>query len=267
MSGTPLPALQIDAVTVRFAGILALDGVSFSVQPASIHALIGPNGAGKSTCFNVISGFYPPVSGRVLLGDQPLTGRRPHERAALGIGRAFQHTSISPHQSVLTNLMLGRHHLIRAGAVSTGLDLPRARREQRRHEGRVREIAAFLGIDHLLDRPAGSLPYGDLKRADIARALATEPSVLLLDEPVAGMNAEETAAIAVAVQEIRRDLGIAILLVEHDIRMVMEIADRVTVLDFGRRIADGTPEQVQNEPDVLRAYLGSAGAPDGEWRG
>jgi len=250
-------ALSVDGVTVRFAGVVALDGVSFDVAPAAIHAVIGPNGAGKSTMFNVVSGAYRPAAGAVRFRGTDLTRLRPHDVAGLGVARTFQNIALSRGETVEENLLLGRHHLTRAGFVSTGLRLPRARREERRHRERAREIAAFLGLERDLGAPAGRLSYGHQKRVEIARALCAEPELLLLDEPAAGMNAHETALMAHLIRDIRDALGIPILLVEHDMGLVMGIADRVTVLDFGRRIADGTPDAVQRDPSVQRAYLGT----------
>ncbi|WP_308257707.1 ATP-binding cassette domain-containing protein [Pseudonocardia lacus] len=252
--------LRVEDLTVRFGGITALSGVSFTVGAGTVHALIGPNGAGKSTCINVLGGAYRATSGTVHYGDAAVTSLPAHRIADLGVARTFQNISLSLEASVEDNLLVGRHRVMRTRTSAQALRLPRARREERAERAAVRRIADLLGIAPLLDRAVHTLSYGDRKRVEMGRALASEPTLLLLDEPVAGMTHGESAVMADAIRAVQRELGLSVLLVEHDMPFVMGLAERVTVLDFGKRIAEGTPREVQRDPEVLRAYLGTAAA-------
>ena len=253
-SGEPL--LRVDGLSLAFAGLVALDDVSFEVRPGELFAIIGPNGAGKTSIFNCLCGVYRPAAGRITFDGRDLLRLRRHEIAAAGIARTFQNVELFPHLTVVDNLMLGRHHLMRTGVLAGAAFVGPARREEVRHRAHVERIVEFLEIEAIRDQTVATLPFGKQKRVELGRALAMEPKLLLLDEPVSGMNLEETEDMARFILDIKEELGIAQLLVDHDMGMVMDIADRIMALDFGRRIAEGTPREIQDDPEVVRAYLG-----------
>jgi branched-chain amino acid transport system ATP-binding protein len=240
--------LEVEKLTLSFGGVRALDGVSFSVQEGAIYSIIGPNGAGKTTIFNCVSGLYRPDSGRISLGGKEITGLKPHRIARLGVARTFQNIELFSHMSTMDNLMLGRHvHM------STGVW---AGREEVAHRAHVEKVIDFLDLQSARNKPVASLPYGIQKRVELARALAMEPRVLLLDEPSAGMNVEEKGDLMFWIRDVRDLYGVTILLVEHDMNLIMDISDRILALNYGRVIAEGMPEEIQQHPEVLKAYLG-----------
>ncbi len=252
------PLLEVDSLTLAFGGVKALNGVSFAVQPGTITSVIGPNGAGKTSVFNTISGFYKPSQGRLMFQGQDIGHLPPPKRAALGLARSFQNIALFRGMTVLDNIKLGRHCHLKTGPLAALFYSASARREEAQLRQEIEEkIIDFLEIDHIRKAPVSALSYGLQKRVELARALAMKPKLLLLDEPVAGMNREETEDMARFILEVRREWGVTVLMVEHDMGMVMDLSDHVVVLNFGQVIAQGLPHEVQGNPEVIKAYLGA----------
>ncbi|MCA1032203.1 ABC transporter ATP-binding protein [Bacillus timonensis] len=248
--------LEVKDVTLKFGGVTALDHVSYEVKEGEIFSLIGPNGAGKTSMLNCISGLYKPTEGSISFKGNQINQLKPHKRASLGIARAFQNIELFPHLSVLDNLMLGRHVRMKTGVLAGGFYWGKGQKEEVEHRESVENVIDFLEIEHIRNTPVGRLSYGLQKRVEVGRALALDPELLLLDEPMAGMNSEEKEDMARYIIDIHEDMKTTIILIEHDMGVVMDLSDHIAVLDFGKLIGYGTPKEIQNNPQVIKAYLG-----------
>jgi branched-chain amino acid transport system ATP-binding protein len=248
---------QAQEISIRFGGIRAVDAVSFDVEPGEVFSIIGPNGAGKTTIFNLISRIYQPTAGRLMFDGHDITTTPAHRIASLGIARTFQNIELFTNATLLQNLLIGRHCHAQASFLAQLGFLPSARRQEITHREKVEDVIAFLDLERYRDTLIANLPYGVRKVVELGRALCTEPRLLLLDEPSSGLNLEETEVMGFWIEDIKKDLGITVIMVEHDMNLVRQVSDRVMALNYGRTMALGTPAEVQNHPEVIRAYIGS----------
>ncbi|MFL1483905.1 ABC transporter ATP-binding protein [Marinobacter sp. LN3S78] len=247
--------IDVKGLDKEFGGVHAIEGLEFSVERGQVYSVIGPNGAGKTTLFNLITGFYTPTRGEITLNGESVVGMDPNRLAERGMCRTFQQMQVCMNMTALENVMLGRHLQIRSGLLTSMFRLPRLYREERACRERCRELMEFVGCGQYLETDASAMSYGALKRLEIARALAADPRILLLDEPAAGLNATETAELEELIRRVAKE-GVTVMLVEHDMKLVMGISDRLLVINYGRKLAEGTPEEIRNNPDVIAAYLG-----------